>query len=172
MIQNDSGIRERYVECYKTWENTYNLEERLFKCLFSEVYNDLVSKKIKTLADWLNYYSTDTNNFSEVVKLVNSYYEKILGSRLDEVTFEEKLIGFNALVLWELEMDVELPRGNTSLQGTIMASFMEIIVNYDLVLKGYLSVKGDILISDRKQYTFYTEWIAGNIKKELPITLF
>lgn len=172
MKQNDNGIRERYIIFYQNWSNADNLEGRLFKYLLAEVHNDLIEKDIKTFADWLKYYSTDTNDFNKIVNLANSYYEKILGGKLDDVTFEERLLGFNSLALYALELDIEFPKDSTRLQGTIMASFIEIILNYDLVLKGYLSVKGDILIHNKKQCTFYSVWSAGNVRKEVPINLF
>lgn len=166
------SLRERYIEFYNNWSTSHNLEEKLFKYLFSEVYNDLLSRNIKTLGEWLKYYSTDGNQFNEIVSYVNSYYEKILSGRLEDVTFEERLLGFNAIALYALEMDIDFPRDNNRLQGTIMASFIEIVMNYDLVLKGYLSVKGDLLIHDRKRCTFYSVWEAGKIRKEVPINLF
>lgn len=165
------GIQERYVQFYNNWQETPNIETKLFSFLFSEVYNDLVEKNIKTLSDWLKYYSTEKNDFNEIVKLVNSYHEKILMSQFDQVSFAEKILGFNAFVLYAREMDIDIPR-DTTYQGIIIATFMEFVMHYDLVLKGYLSVKGEILISDRKQCKFYSEWIAGSMKKELQITSF
>ena len=165
------GIQERYVQFYENWQETPNIEANLFSFLFSEVFNDLADKNIKTLSDWLKYYSTDDNDFSEIVKIVNSYHDKILMGRFDDVTFPEQILGFNAFALYAREMDIDIPR-DTTFQGKIMATFMEFVMHYDLVLKGYLFVKGNILISDRKQCVFYSEWIAGSQRKELQITSF
>lgn len=167
-----NGMRARYSEFYENWKNSYNLEEKLFKYLFSEVYNDLLSKNIRTFGDWLKYYSTDTNDFSEILRIVNSYYDKILAGRFDLVTWEERVIGFNSFAIYAIEMDVDMPRDNNTLQGKIMLTFTEIVLNYGLVLKGYLSVRGDILISDNKKCTFYTVWTGSGYKIDQPITLF
>lgn len=165
------GIQKRYVQFYENWQEAPNIEAKLFSFLFSEVYNDLVEKNIKTLSDWLKYYSTEDNDFNEIVKLVDSYHEKILMGQFEKVTFAEKVLGFNSFALYAREMDIDIPK-DTTFQGRIMATFMEFVRHYDLVLKGYLSVKGDILVSDRKKSTFYSEWIAGSVKKELQITSF
>jgi hypothetical protein len=166
-----NGMRARYSEFYVNWKDTRDLEDKLFMYLFSEVYNDLLSKDIKTFGDWLKYYSTDTNDFSEVVKIVNSYYDKILTRDFDNVTWEERVIGFNSFALYAMEMDIDVPR-ETSLQGKIMLLFTEIVMNYDLVLKGYLSVRGEILISDHKKSQFYTVWTGSGYAIDQPITLF
>jgi hypothetical protein len=165
------GIGKRYVQFFDNWQKSPNIEAKLFSFLFSEVYNDLLDKGIETLEDWLKYYSTDDNDFSEIVKLVTSYHDKILMAQFDQVTFAEKVLGFNAFAIYVREMDIDIPK-NTVFQGKIMATFIEFVMYYDLVLKGYLSVKGDMLISDRNKCKFYNERSAGNVKKELQITSF
>jgi len=169
MKPNYFGIQKKYVQFYENWHESPNIEEKLFSFLFSEIYNDLVEKNIKTLSDWLKYYSTDSNDFNEIVKHVDSYHEKILMSQFDNVTFAEKILGFNSFALYAREMDIDIPK-NTAFQGKIMGTFMEFVRYYDLVLKGYLFVKGDILVSDPNKSTFYSEWIAGSVKKQLQIT--
>lgn len=161
-------IQKRYMQFYENWQEVPNIEVKLFSFLFSEIYNDLIEKNIKTLDDWLKYYSTDKNDFSEIVKLVNSYHEKILTCQFDNVSFNEKVLGFNSFALYAREMDIDIPN-DSIFQGKIMATFMEFVLHYDLVLKGYLSVKGDIFVSDSKKSIFYT---SGNEKKEIQITSF
>jgi hypothetical protein len=167
-----NGFRERYLEFFRNWETAYNLEEKLFRYLLSEVYNDLLSKNIKTLGDWLKFYSNDSNDFSVIVKHCNSYYEKILRGEFDKVSFEERLIGFNAFAVYMIEMDIDLPKNDTKLQGFLMATLIETVLNYDLFLKGYLSLNGNPHISNRKSIRFYSVWEAGGVRKEQPITLF
>jgi len=145
-------------------------EDKLAKFLFSEIFNDLQSKGIKNFQDWLVYYSTQTNDFQEIVKLVESYYYKAIRQELVAITIEEKIMAYNAVALYSIEMDVDMPVGRFA--GSIINIFIEIIRHYNLVLKGYLLLKGNILISDRNQSKFFSVWEAGNVRKEIPITLF
>lgn len=154
MNLNFNDIQSKYNEFYENCESLPDLETRLFNFLFSEIYNDLSSKEIKTLEDWLKYYSTDGNNLNEIVQLCNSYYEKVVQGNFELITFEEKVLGFNSLVLYAIEMDAEFPQESMSFRGNILATFFEIVYRYNLVLQGYLSVRGQILISNRSQCEF------------------
>ncbi len=45
------------------------------------------------------------------------------------------------------------------------------VVN-ETVEKTYLSMKGEILLSDRNRCQFYSVWSGGEYKREMPIILF
>lgn len=164
-------IKARFAAFYESSESLPNIEEKLFKFLFNEIFNDLRSKNVKSFHDWLIYYSTEGNDINDVSILCQSYLEKVLQKRSDEITIEEKVLMFNALALYSIEMDIE-PVDNSNLRGKIFQTFIEIIEHYKLVQLGYLSMKGQILISDRNKCTFYSVWSAGGVVKETPINLF
>jgi len=171
MKSNIDQIKERFNAFYADTINASpDREDKLAKFLFSEICNDLQEKKIKSFQDWLVYYSTQTNEFDEIVKLVESYYYKALRQDLNAITLEEKIMAYNAVSLYSIEMDVDMPVGRFA--GSIISIFIEIIRHYNLVLKGYLQLKGNILISDKNKSQFFSVWDAGNVKKEIPITLF
>lgn len=133
--------------------------------------NDFIETGIKDFNDWLVYYSTEGNNFEDIVKLIESYYYKALRQDLSSVTIEEKVLVFNAIALYCTEMDVERPRGQ--LFSKIIYTFIEIVRHYNLHLKGFLSLKGKVLISNRSESKFFSVWSNGSESpKEIPITLF
>lgn len=168
---NLNNIKAKYVAFYDNSEALPNIEDSLFKFLFNEIYTDIQYKKIQNFHDWLKYYSTDGNDFEPISKLASSYYEKVLQQKFDDITFEEKVLMFNALALYSIEMDVDAI-SSEHFRGKILLTFIEIIEHYKLVIAGYLSLKGQILISDRNKCTFYSVWSADGVEKETPITLF
>jgi hypothetical protein len=147
-----------------------DLDTHMSNFLFSEVVNYLHDKSIKDLGDWLRYYSTDGNYLDNIVVLTESYYYKALRGDLESISMEEKILIYNAIALYSIEMDIDKPEGK--IINTVILTFIEIIRHYNLFVKGYLSMKGDLLISDRNKSQFYSVWNAGSIKKEIPITLF
>lgn len=148
-----------------------DLESRISNFLFSQIINDLKDKGIKTFGEWLKYYSTEGNDFEEVVVMSEAYYYKALRRDFDSISLEEKILVYNAIALYCIEMDIERPTGK--LFGMIINTFIEIVRHYNLSIKGYLSLKGDVLISDRSKSQFYSVWSNGStFKREMPITLF
>lgn len=144
-----------------------DLETRLSEFLFSEIVNDLIDRNIHSFHDWLRYYS---NDFKEITTLIEGYYENALKRNYEDISFTEKILIYNAIALYSIEMNVEKPVG--LLANEVIHTFIEIIRHYDLFLKGYLSVDGEILISNRNKCRFYSLWETSTMKKEIPITLF
>jgi hypothetical protein len=168
---NLNNIKARYAAFYDNSAALPDIEDSLFKFLFNEILIDIRSKNIRNFHEWLKYYSTDGTDFEPICKLASSYYEKVLQQKFDDIIFDEKVLMFNALALYSIEMDVD-PVEDARFRGTIFQTFIEIIEHYKLVLGGYLSLKGQILISDRNKCTFYSVWSANGVNKETPITLF
>lgn len=146
------------------------IESRLKKFLFSEIVNDLKDRKIENFSDWLKYYSRNKEDFNEIVTLSEGYYYKALKRDLENITFEEKILIYNSLALYSIEMDIEMPSG--VLINNVIETFIVINRYYNLFLKGYLSVEGEILISNRTKCSFFNHWEASSFKKKIPITLF
>jgi len=164
------NIKEKLINFYDDNISVPDLDTRMSNFLFSEVVNDLLEKKIKNLGDWLKYYSTDGNDLDDILVLTESYYYKALRRDLESISMEEKILIYNAIALYSIEMDIEKPEGK--IMNTVILTFIEIVRHYGLFVKGYLSMKGELLISDRSKSQFYTVWEGGSFKKELPITLF
>lgn len=162
-------IKENFINFYNEYMELPDIENKLNNFLFSELINDFNDKKINNFGDWLKYYSTE-NDFSEIVTLTESYYYKALSKNFNDVTLEEKILMHMAVALYSREMDIDRPQGQ--IINTIIMTFIEVIRHYNLLLDGYLSLKGDILISDRNRCQFYSVWSGGNYKKEMPIILF
>lgn len=163
-------IKDKLINFYEDNSTMPDIETRMTNFLFSAIINDLQEKDIKSFGDWLKYYSSDGNSFEDIVSLTESYYFKALKRELNVITMEEKVLIHNAIALYSLEMDIEMPKGN--ILNTVILTFIEIIRHYNLFLKGYLSLRGKIMISDRSKTEFYTVWSGGSFKKELPINLF
>jgi len=164
------NIKEKLINFYDDNISVPDLDTRMSNFLFSEVVNDLLEKGIKNFGDWLKYYSTDGNDLDDIVTLTESYYYKALKRDLDGISMEEKILIYNAIALYSIEMDIDKPEGK--IMNTVILTFIEIVRHYALFIKGYLSMKGDLLISDRSKSQFYTVWNAGSYKREMPITLF
>ena len=165
-----NNIKEKLINFYDDNISVPDLDTRMFNFLFSEVVNDLLDKNINNLGDWLRYYSTDGNDLDDIVVLTESYYYKALRRDLESISMEEKILIYNAIALYSIEMDIDKPEGK--IMNTVILTFIEIVRHYSLFVKGYLSMKGDLLISDRSKSQFYSVWDAGSIRKEMPITLF
>lgn len=159
-------VESFYLDCI----DMPDIESRLGKFLFSEIVNDLNDRKIENLGDWLKYHSTNVEDFNEIVTLSEGYYYKALKRDLDSITFDEKILIYNSIALYSIEMDVEMPTG--VLLSNVIQTFIEIIRHYDLFLKGYLSLEGEILISNRTKCRFFSNWETSTFKKKMPITLF
>jgi hypothetical protein len=168
MVADITLIKEKFTSFYENCVENHDAENKLFNFLFSEIYNDLTEKGIGNFSEWLEYYSK--SNFDLIIELADGFYYKALRSEYDQITFEEKLMAFNAVALYSIEMECEPISGH--FRGKIIGVFIEVIRHYNLVLKGYLSLSGEILISDPKKYMFYTMWSAGAINKKMPIILF
>lgn len=171
MSENMKHIKEKMMIFYQNTITMPDIEERMDDYLFGEIYNDFQEKGIKSFGDWLKYYSTDGNNFQDIVDVTEAYYFKALTEKFDNITIEEKIIAHNALALYSLEMDIDKPRGR--LIGTIISTFIEIVRHYNLYIKGYLLMRGNVFISDRTKTKFFSVWSNGStFNKEMPITLF
>lgn len=164
---NNIGMKVEsfYLDCI----DMPDLETRLSNFLFSEVVNDLKDRNIHSFGEWLKYHA-EGNNFPEITTLSEGYYYKALKRDYLNISFDEKILIFNAIALYSIEMDVERPVGQ--LLNDVILTFIEIIRHYDLFLKGYLSVDGEILISDRTKCRFFSTWETATFKREMPITLF
>jgi hypothetical protein len=171
MNKSKKNIIVKLVSFYNENIGMSDLETRITNFLLSEIINDLMEKNIKTFGEWLEYYSKNSDSFDEVVNLSDSYYVKVLKQELPQITLEEKVLVYNAIALYCVEMDVDRPTGK--LFGKIVGTFIEVLRHYNLYIKGYLSLRGDILISDRSKTEFYNVWSDGNtFNKEIPVTLF
>ena len=167
----DNTIKIKLFKFYEDNAALFDIDVRMSDYLFSEIYNDLKGKGINTFGKWLNYYSTNGNNFYDVVVMSENYYYKALKSDYNAISLEEKILVYNAIALYAIEMDVDKPKGK--ILGTIINTFIEVVHHYNLLLKKYLLMDGEILISDRNRCHFYSLWTFGsNIKKEMPVTLF
>lgn len=171
IIQDFVTMGVKYVQFYRNCGEMPDFEEKSYNFLFSEIMNDFDEKGIKNTGDWLKYYSTDGNDFDEIARLAELYYERVLKAEYDLIDFGERMVAFHGIVLYAKEMDVEIPSNNIRLKGKIIANLIEIIRLYVLYLKGYLSVRGEILVSDTSKMTFYNVWKGSGIEKEMPITL-
>lgn len=171
MTKGFKDITSRLKEFYDNTIDMPDMEARLGDFLYKEIMNDFLEKKIKNFNDWLKYYSTEGNDFEDVVKLTESYYYKVLRKDLINISMEEKVLIYNAIALYCTEMDVDRPTG--TLFNKIIGTFIEIVRHYNLFLKGFVSLKGEISISDRTKTKFFSVWSNGDsFKKEVPITLF
>jgi hypothetical protein len=171
MITGFNPIKRKLSEFYQENMTMPDVEECMSNFLHSEIINDLLEKNIRNCEDWLKYYSSNGNNFEDIVNLTEGYYFKALQQDYDNINLEEKVLAFNVVALYCIEMDIEKPTGR--LVGTIISSFIEIVRHYNLFLKGYLSMRGEVLISNRTKVEFYSLWTNGStFVKEMPITLF
>jgi hypothetical protein len=165
-----SHIKDRLRAFYNDGMSLPDIESRMGDFLNKELMNDFIEKKIKNFQDWLKYYSTEGNNFEDIVRLTESYYYKVLRQDLLSITLEEKVVIYNAIALYCTEMDVEKPTG--SLFNKIVRTFIEIVRHYNLYLKGFVSLRGEVSISNREKIQFFSVWKDASYTKEVPITLF
>lgn len=147
-----------------------DVEKRVYNFLYGELYKFFNENGVNNLNEWLKYLN-ENNDLPDIVALAESYYNKVFNHQANLLSVEEQFLMYGAIVLYAKELDIEITKDDVSIKGMIINRFIEIIKNYDLVMKGLLKVKGTIMISDLTQFEFYSTWNTGNVTKELPITL-
>lgn len=147
-----------------------DVEKRVYDYLYTELYKFFNENNVNNLNDWIKYL-VENNDFKSIVELADSYYYKVFNRQAELLTVEEQFLMYGAIVLYAKELDVEIMNDDTPIKGMVINRFIEILKNYDLVVKGLLKVEGTIMISDLTKFEFYSTWNAGNVSKQLPITL-
>ena len=168
MIKGVDDITQELLDFYEDNIDMPDLEIHMTNFLYSKIVNNLKKMKINNFGDWLELHRED--NLEEILTMCESYNLKAMRSEVEYISLRERVLIYNAVALYGIEMDVDRPTGK--LMSTIIYTFIEVIRCYNLFIKGYLSLRGELLISDRKKFQFYNVWGGGSVKKEVPVNLF
>jgi hypothetical protein len=157
-------IRDSLVAFWANNAELQEIDQKMITFLVNEIITDLKEKKINNFHEWLVYYSTDGNDFVDIVSNVEQYYRLVSEKRFDDISLEMKVIMYNAVALYCVEMGYDdVPEGE--LLSMILQYFIQIVDKYELYRAGNLKLKGEISISNNKSYQFL------NVLDESPVPI-
>jgi hypothetical protein len=148
-------IRDNLVTFWANNAEVQDIDRKMITFLVNEIIVDLKEKKINNFHEWLIYYSTNGNDFVDIITNVEKYYSLVSEKKYDEISLDMKVIMYNAVGLYCVEMGYDdVPEGE--LLSMIIQYFIQIVDKYELYRAGNLKIKGEISISNNKSYQFLT----------------
>lgn len=115
-----------------------------FEARVNKIIENLEKDGIRDFNDWLLYYDP---TIDEVIGFVNGYCDKIQKGQFNEIEEFEKIIMLNSIALYTMEMDIQIPSGDSFI-NYILAIFIETIRKYKMMKDGHLKLIGRVFISD------------------------